>query len=210
MADDFKNFEVNWGKALTKKQLEQEMENEERLKKTGFWGKAAAGVLPVAQDSKRFCFALRSNFVEEPNTWALWGGAIDKGETPLKAAIRELKEEAQYRGKILKMYPLAIYKHQSGFKYYSYLALVPQQFKPKMNFETDKYVWTDYDHWPRPLHPKVRMLLNSFKVDSILAEIGIKTQASLITEESLTKRLHNMRKRRGEVCDCGSCEKYDS
>jgi 8-oxo-dGTP pyrophosphatase MutT (NUDIX family) len=169
--DLFPDWAKMFGMRLSKEE-KQELENEERMEKTGFWGKAAAGCLPVAVDTKRFLFALRSEFVEEPKTWGLWGGAIDGNESPLKAALREFKEEAWYTGKILKTYPLSTYKHENGFKYYTYLVFVPQEFKPHLNHETDDHRWVGYDEWPRPLHPKLKLTLNSFKVDSILQELS--------------------------------------
>ena len=167
------NLYYDWltGKTLTKRQFEQEMQNEDALNETGYWGERAAGVLPLALDTKKFLFALRSGFVQEPGTWGLFGGAIDKNETPVKAALREFQEEAQYHGKILKTYPLATFKDKA-FRYYTFIVVLPTEFKPHLNHETDKFIWVEYDKWPRPLHPKLRMTLNNFKVDSILKEFS--------------------------------------
>jgi len=34
-----------------------------------------------------------NNAPTNPNKWGLWGGRIEKDETPLEAVVRELKEE---------------------------------------------------------------------------------------------------------------------
>lgn len=38
----------------------------------------------------------RSPTVNNPNSWNFFGGHVDSGETPLVAAVRELKEETSY------------------------------------------------------------------------------------------------------------------
>jgi len=138
--------------------LENEMDHAVALKKTGFWGRSAAGCLFQARDTGRICIAHRSDEVEKANTWGTWGGAIDQGESPEAAVKREVQEEAGYYGEI-ELVPLYVFKHISGFTYYNFLALVETEFDPKLNWETQGYKWVDFGNWPRRLHPGLRLLL---------------------------------------------------
>lgn len=130
-----------------------------QLKKTGFWGRRGAGCLFQALDTGRICIAHRSAYVEQPGTWGTWGGAIDGDESPENAARREVREEAGYTGK-MKLLPMYVFKHSSGFIYYNFLALVATEFKPKLDWESQGYVWTEFGSWPSPLHPGLKLLLN--------------------------------------------------
>ncbi len=53
-----------------------------------------AGILIERNDGKML-FQLRGNNpnIRNRNCWSLFGGGINKNETPIGAAIRELKEE---------------------------------------------------------------------------------------------------------------------
>lgn len=142
--------------------LENDEEHREQLKKTGFWGKQGAGCLFLAIDTGRICIAHRSRSVEQPGTWGTWGGAIDSGEDPKSALAREVREEAGYNGK-MKLVPLYVFKHSSGFTYYNYLALVETEFTPVMDWETQGFKWVNYGKWPKPLHQGLELLLNDPK-----------------------------------------------
>jgi len=134
-------------------------DHEEMLEKTGYWGKRGAGCLPVAQDTGRILFPHRSRNVLEPNTWGSWGGAIDGGENPEVAVRRELREEAGYKGK-LRLRPMLVFKDaDKGFQYHNFAALVPKEFTPKLNWETQGFRWVEFGDWPSPLHPGVKTLL---------------------------------------------------
>ncbi len=61
------------------------------------WGvRGAAGLLPfaVTVGGVRVLLALRSHGTHQGGTWGTIGGAIEPGETPWEAAIREANEEA--------------------------------------------------------------------------------------------------------------------
>ena len=147
--------------------LESDAEHAKELAKTGFWGKAAAGVIFLAKDTGRLLLAHRSGDVEQPNTWGTWGGAIDQGETPAEAAKREAAEEAGYAGE-LKLKPLWTFKHPSGFQYHNFLAVVPSEFTPRLTWETQGYSWVEPGKWPKPLH---------FGMEKLLANAGDKLTA---------------------------------
>lgn len=139
--------------------FEDDAEHREQLKTTGFWGKRGAGCLFLAIDTGRICIAHRSQYVEQPGTWGTWGGAIDRDESPESAAMREVREEAGYDGQF-KLIPLYVFEHSSGFKYYNYLALVEQEFEPKLNWETQGYSWVNFGEWPSPLHFGLKLVLD--------------------------------------------------
>ena len=136
-------------------------EHARTLQETGFWGKAGAGCIPFANNTKRFLMVLRSMHVEQPNTWGTFGGAIDPdGEPdPAKHAEREFREESQYSGSIIKMVPLVVFRKNS-FRYFNFLAIIPNEFTPVLNWESSKAKWVDFDVWPSPLHFGLKFLLD--------------------------------------------------
>ena len=155
--------------------LKDNDDNEHRaqLQKTGFWGRAAAGSILYCPDTGRFCLAHRSSAVQEPNTWGMWGGAMDSGESPEDAARRELIEETAYTGPA-EFHPLWTFEHSSGFRYYNFLAVVEREFRPRMDWETQGYRWFDINDprdWPRPLHPGVQTLLSRSDVITKLRQL---------------------------------------
>ena len=138
---------------------ENDADHRQALNQTGFWGRRGAGCIIMANDTKRFCIAHRSQYVEQPNTWGTWGGAIDGGEDPKIAAAREVKEEAGYQG-AMQMIPLYVFKHSSGFTYYNFLAIVEIEFEPQLDWESQGFKWVEFGQWPSPLHPGLELLLS--------------------------------------------------
>ena len=120
------------------------------LETTGFWGAQGAGCIFFAQDTKRFLIAHRSQHVEQPSTWGSWGGAIDAGEDPLTAAKREASEENGYEGPF-EAVPMYVFV-KGTFRYSNFLIIVPHEFTPELDWETQGYVWTKFGQWPQPLH----------------------------------------------------------
>lgn len=138
---------------------ENDQEHRAELNRTGFWGKRGAGCLFQATDTGRICIAHRSQYVEQPGTWGTWGGAIDGSESPESAAKREVREEAGYEVELEGLLPMYVFKHHSGFTYYNFLAVIETEFIPKLDRETQGFVWTEYGEWPSPLHPGLKLLL---------------------------------------------------
>lgn len=115
-----------------------------------FWGNEGAGALFVAKDTGRILLFLRSDAVNEPNTWNLVGGKIDSGENPKEAVAREVEEETGYSGDY-KMSLLYTFRHRN-FKYHNFLVLIPFEFTPELNWEHSTSQWVEYGDWPSPLH----------------------------------------------------------
>ena len=143
--------------------FESDAEHAAALEKTGFWGKQAAGCIFLARDTRRYLIAHRSPYVQEPNTWGTWGGAIDSGENPEAALRREIGEEAGYHGPLLLKH-LWTFKHSSGFQYHNYLAVVATEFEPQLDWETQGFAWVAKGEWPRPMHPGFAKLLQNTRL----------------------------------------------
>ena len=151
--------------------LENDAEHAKELATTGFWGKQGAGCIILAKSTKRILLPYRSRAVEEPNTWGVWGGAIDSDEIPKESAKREVQEEASYNGNI-EMIPLSVFE-KGTFKYHNFLAIVDEEFEPELNWETQGYEWVDFGDWPQPLHFGLQSLLlkDSQKIKTIIKNL---------------------------------------
>ena len=150
--------------------MENDAEHRRELAKTGFWGKRAAGSILYSRETGRFCLAHRSKYVQEPGTWGMWGGAIDSNEDPADAAVRELNEEAGYSGPV-KLEHLWTFEHSSGFIYTNFVAIIDQEFRPRMDWETQGFRRFEYGDWPKPLHPGVITMLKRPEVQQKLTNL---------------------------------------
>lgn len=125
----------------------------------GFWGDQGAGIIIMSGDTGRILLPKRSEKVEEPGTWGTWGGAIDSGEEPLGAAVREVQEETHIRILQNQIKPLYVFR-KGEFKYYNYLALVEGEPDPELNWETETARWVKLDELPSPLHFGLKAVLD--------------------------------------------------
>jgi putative nucleotidyltransferase with HDIG domain len=156
-------------KPLTAK-LSQEANADQPSVQTEYWdtGLGAAGCIFVAKDTGRILIAHRNGeedpnhgFVEEPDTWATWGGKIDDGETPKDAVVREVEEETGYTGDY-KLAFLWTYKDASeDFEYHNFLAIVDFEFLPERSWENDYGKWVEWKELERlrPMHFGLQALL---------------------------------------------------
>lgn len=109
-----------------------------------YWGNVAAGILPISKATKRILVSHRSDYVNEPNTHGIWGGKLDNdNETISQVAKREFKEETQYMGEIT-LYPAYIYR-DGDFSYHNFIASIPNEFTPKLDWETKDFNWLTLD-----------------------------------------------------------------
>jgi 8-oxo-dGTP pyrophosphatase MutT (NUDIX family) len=105
-----------------------------------FWGDRGAGLFVLCPATGRVLLPLRSSAVNEPRTYGVWGGKIDHpGEDPESAAVREFREEAGYDGS-LRTIKAHVFR-MDGFEYHNFLALVGEEFKPRLGWETDRADW---------------------------------------------------------------------
>jgi len=132
--------------------LDEEFGHAEALAETGFWGRRGAGCVVYARSTGRLLLARRSCDVLEPGTWGTWGGAVEEGADAAACAARELEEETGC-SRIVEMVPVYEFVDaSSGFRYSNFLAVVDDEFVPKLNWENDGFAWVEQGEWPSPLH----------------------------------------------------------
>lgn len=122
----------------------------------------AAGAIFLARNSKRVLLNFRSTTVSRPSTFGFWGGKIDDGETIVSGLSREIKEEIGFIPKYEKIYPLDVYCAPDGqFRYYSFVIIVEREFVPRINGESDGYMWCNLSKFPKQLHVGARLILEN-------------------------------------------------
>lgn len=102
----------------------------------------AAGVLPISAATGRLLPNMRSANVSGGRSYgklSTWGGALDEGETPDQAAIRELKEEAGYSGPV-KLIPGFVFRNDK-YEYHNFIGIVPNEFNIATNWESGSTDW---------------------------------------------------------------------
>jgi ADP-ribose pyrophosphatase YjhB (NUDIX family) len=89
--------------------------------------------------------ALRSSLVNEPGTWGVIGGALNTKENVMTAVKREFTEETGCTKSIV-MLPAYVFKTSNGsFVYHNFIGLVPKEFDPRVDWETERFEWMTYE-----------------------------------------------------------------
>ena len=127
------------------------------------------GTLIVSVKTKRVLLNMRAPHKTHAMQWALFGGMVEKEEQPKDALMRELTEEMGFVPDIEKLYPFDVYQSRDGhFKYYSFVAVVMDEFIPELNVESCGYCWVDLGEWPKPMHQGARISFCNLKaIDKI-------------------------------------------
>jgi 8-oxo-dGTP pyrophosphatase MutT (NUDIX family) len=98
------------------------------------WGRfGAAGIVFVFDDEDGYRWYLlneRSSLISCGGMWSCLGGALDKGETPLVGAIREVTEEIGYFPKRFSVLGSVTNRHESGWEYTTFVVKVDVPFAP--------------------------------------------------------------------------------
>jgi len=119
----------------------------------------AAGALFYAKDTGRFLFVKRSDRGDCAGTWGVPGGGVEDFETIEEAVRREADEEVGYN----EPYDL-IHMHRDvqpdGFTFHNHMAVVPNEFEPRLNDEHTAYVWSE--EMPEPMHPRLALSIDAW------------------------------------------------
>ncbi len=114
------------------------------------WGRfGAAGVLVRYVDAEQtpwYFVARRSEHCHRGGTWAVPGGALDEGETPLEGALREFAEEIGVD--LPELDVVAVHEDgHGGWSYWTHLVDIPERFDPPVtyNWETADARWVRGD-----------------------------------------------------------------
>ena len=118
----------------------------------GLYGAAGVLVRHVDDDSSWYFLARRSEHTHRGGTWAIPGGALDLGESPLEGALREFGEEI---GLALDEHGYEVSSvHEDdhgGWSYWTVVVDVAERFDPpkSLNWETSEAAWVRADDLAR-------------------------------------------------------------
>lgn len=109
-----------------------------------YWGTSGAGAVIHCSKTNRVLALLRSRAVYEGGTWTIVaGGKIDPIDaSPKAAAQREVEEELEYHGTINSISLINTFQDED-FQYSTFKFSVPEEFTPKLGWETDDFLWWD-------------------------------------------------------------------
>ena len=119
------------------------------------WGRrGAAGLLLV--DRGRVLLQLRARWAHQGGTWSIPGGARERGESAVRAALREAREEMAIRGEDVEVRSSYVARC-GGWEYETVLAVATGPVRLTHLSESDAHLWAGPGEVDGlPLHPAFR------------------------------------------------------
>jgi len=119
------------------------------------WGRRGAAGLLLA-DRGRVLLQLRARWAHQGGTWSIPGGARERGETAVEAALREAHEEMSIRERDVAVRASYV-ATCGGWHYETVLAVPAGPVLLAHGSESDAHVWAATDEVAElPLHPAFR------------------------------------------------------
>jgi 8-oxo-dGTP diphosphatase len=119
------------------------------------WGRRGAAGLLLAEGGL-VLLQLRARWAHQGGTWSIPGGARERGETAVQAALREAKEEMSIDDRALEVQASYV-ASCGGWEYETVLAVTAGPVHLAHLSESDAHVWATVDEVPElPLHPSFR------------------------------------------------------
>lgn len=119
------------------------------------WGRHGAAGLLLARDGAAL-LQLRAGWAHQGGTWSIPGGALERGESPLEAALREAEEELGLSPEVVAARGTYV-AECGGWAYETVLAEPLGAVRTHDRAESDGHRWVpaaDVD--ALPLHPAFR------------------------------------------------------
>ncbi|CAA7611672.1 NUDIX hydrolase [Magnetospirillum sp. UT-4] len=128
-------------------------------------------VAVVCPPTRRVLVAKRAQVARNAGMWNFFGGGLDRGEVPLRAARRELHEEAGLLVPPSRLVPLGA-AVTTGKRNLLYGLSLPEEFEPVLNEESDEGRWLRLTELKshHPLHEPTRYLVHH--VEAWLLSLG--------------------------------------
>jgi len=121
-----------------------------------------AAIVIVRDSRNRILFLRRSvTCPKYPLHWGLPGGYLDPGETPVQAAVRELREETGLHLGQSDLVPKGSSRAGGGIHVFE--ARSPEVAPVSSDGEHDGFVWAALSSLPYPLAPGVKDMLYSWE-----------------------------------------------
>jgi 8-oxo-dGTP pyrophosphatase MutT (NUDIX family) len=131
----------------------------------------ASGCILIARTTGRVLFQFRAKDRRRRSYWGIWGGKSEN-EQPIDNVKRELAEELGELPDLQKVYPIhKMVSDDGGFEYNTFLSIIPDEFVPTINKESQGYAWVDFGCWPYPLHPGLKDVLQNPRIYSKITTI---------------------------------------
>jgi 8-oxo-dGTP pyrophosphatase MutT (NUDIX family) len=119
------------------------------------WGRRGAAGLLLA-DAGQVLLQLRAGWAHQGGTWSIPGGARERGESAVQAALREAREEMSIRGRDVEVRSTYV-ATCGGWEYETVLAVAAGPVHLAHLSESEAHVWAAPDEVADlPLHPSFR------------------------------------------------------
>jgi 8-oxo-dGTP diphosphatase len=140
---------------------------------------AGAWAVIHCPETRNFLLGRRSEQVNKPNLWNLFGGHIGSNEQPVEALARELAEETGLRLASRDLIRLGGVEgaevHEIGYvnalrELHYFLLLTRSEIEPVLNYEHSEFRWFSADKLPGNVNRPTAIALSIGLVQKVLEE----------------------------------------
>jgi len=124
----------------------------------GSWQGVSACAIVLAEDTGRVLVKQCVPADGAEPEWGTWTADVLAGQSPLQVAINTIAERCAYAGD-LALSRLTPFSDPRFCVQHNYVAVVPQEFEPRLGDGCPGYQWCDMDRLPQPLSPALAHLL---------------------------------------------------